>query len=162
MSKTLVIGFGNLYRRDDGVGFVTVNGLRAQLSRQPLGEEEDGLDELGHDLDTVVLHQLVPEFAEVVAGCDLVVFVDAHMGAIREEVREEQLVACYKPATVSHQLHPCTVLAMAGDLFGCCVHGVLLSVKGHDFDFGDQLSPQTAALVLEAVDRVLALAAEAE
>ena len=162
MSKTLVIGFGNLYRRDDGVGHVIVNALRAQLGRQPLGEDEDGLDDLGHGLDSVVLHQLVPELAEVVSGYDLVIFVDAHVGAIPEEVREEHLVACYKSATVFHQLHPCTVLAMAGDLYGCPVRGVLISIKGHDFDFGDQLSPQTAALVPQAVDRVLALAAAGE
>jgi hypothetical protein len=37
---------------------------------------------------------------------------------------------------------------------------VLLSIRGYDFDFGEALSPQTAALVHESVDRILATVAE--
>ena len=36
--------------------------------------------------------------------------------------------------------------------------GVLLSVRGYDFDFGEELSEGTAALIPGAVDRILALA----
>ena len=77
MKKTLVIGFGNVYRQDDGVGFVVVNALREKLGRSPLGVEDDGFDDLGHEIDTLLLHQLVPDLADVIAGYDLVVFLDA-------------------------------------------------------------------------------------
>jgi hydrogenase maturation protease len=158
----LVIGFGNVYRRDDGVGFAVLNALRERLGRTPLGTEDDGYDDLGHEIDTLLLHQLVPELADTISPYDLVVFVDAHVGAIPDLVHQEELAACYRPATVSHTLHPCTLLAMARDIYDRHPRGVLLSILGHDFDFGQGLSDPTAALVPQAVNRVMALAAVRE
>jgi hydrogenase maturation protease len=156
-----VVGFGNAFRRDDGVGFAVLNALRARLGQPPLDADEDGYDDLGHPVDMLLLHQLVPELAANLAGYELVVFVDAHMGTIPEPIRQEELTACYRAATVSHQVHPCTLLAMAQELYGHSPHGILLSIRGHDFDFGEGLSPETQALVPEAVDRLLALAGSA-
>jgi len=159
--RNLVIGFGNVYRRDDGVALHVVNAVRERLGRPPLGIDDDGFDDLGHDTDTMLLHQLVPELTEFVAPYDLIVFVDAHVGSIPEPVREEELTACYKSATVSHQLHPCTVLALVQELHGREPRGVLLSILGHDFDFGEELSPETAALVPQAAGRIMELIGEA-
>jgi len=158
VKRTLVAGFGNIYRRDDGASGAVINALRRHLGRPELTPEEDGFDDRGHAVDTVLLHQLVPELATDIADYELVVFVDAHVGSIQEKLREEQLDVCYKPATVSHQLHPCTVLALAQEMHGQAPEGVLLSLRGYDFDFGEGLSPQTAAIVPLAVDRILALA----
>jgi hydrogenase maturation protease len=157
VGRTLVIGFGNVYRRDDGVAFAILNAIREQLGRPPLGTDDDGFDDLGHDTDTMLLHQLVPELAEFVAPYDMVLFVDAHVGSIPEPIREEELDACYKSATVSHQLHPCTLLALSQELHGHQPRGVLLSVLGHDFEFGEGLSPQTSALVPQAAERIMEL-----
>lgn len=163
MKKTLVIGFGNIYRRDDGVGFVVVNALREKLGRPPLGVEDDGFEDLGHDVDTVLLHQLVPDLADVVAAYDLVIFVDAHVGElIAAPIHEEELVASYETTVVPHQLHPRTLLTLARELYGGHTRGVLLSIKGHDFDFGEGLSAKTAVLVPEAVTRALTLATDGE
>ena len=76
-------------------------------------------------------------------------------------IREEELDACYKSATVSHQLHPCTLLALTQELHGHQPHGVLLSVLGHDFEFGEGLSPGTSALVPQAAERIMALIEQA-
>ncbi len=162
MGRTLVAGFGNVYRRDDGVAWAVANALREQLGRPPLGLLDDGLDELGGQLDTVVLHQLVPELAETLAQYDLVVFVDAHVQDLAPPLREEPLTPAYRVPFVSHQTHPATVLALAARTVGRAPQGVLLSVRGHDFDFGTGLSPQTAELVPCAVARILALAGGAD
>jgi hydrogenase maturation protease len=154
MNKALIVGFGNVYRRDDGVGAAVVNAVRQKLGRPALGPEDDGFDDLGHDVDTVLLHQLVPELAETLAGYALVVFVDAHAGASLEDVREEWLQPCYRTPFISHQMHPCTVLSLIPGAATQPPAGVLLSVRGHDFDFGEGLSPQTAALVPAAVRRI--------
>jgi hydrogenase maturation protease len=158
VKKTLVIGFGNVYRRDDGVGFVVVNALREKLGRPLLDVEDDGFDDLGHKVDTLLLHQLVPDLAETIAAYDLVIFVDAHVGTIPDPIHEEEVIARYESAIVPHQLHPRTVLALAQELYGGQPHGMLLSILGHDFDFGEGLSAQTAELVPAVVDRVLTLA----
>jgi hydrogenase maturation protease len=155
VSRTLVIGFGNVYRRDDGVAFYVLNGLRERLGRPPLGIDDDGFDDLGHEVDTILLHQLVPELTDVVSAYDLILFVDAHVGSIPEPIREEELVACFKSATVSHQLHPCTLLALIEEIHSRQPRGVLVSIVGHDFEFGEGLSAETATLVPETVDRIL-------
>ena len=156
--QVLVIGFGNVYRRDDGVAFHVLNVLRERLGRPVLAVDDDGFADLGHRIDTVLLHQIVPELADVASAYDLVVFVDAHVGSVPELIREEELMACFRSVTVSHQLHPCTLLALIQELHGRSVRGVLLSIIGHDFEFGEGLSAGTAALVPAAVERILALA----
>ena len=155
-----MVGFGNVFRRDDGVGFAVLNALRERLGRPPLSADEYGYDELGHELDTLFVHQLVPELAEVVAGYDRVVFVDAHTGVIPDLIREKEVVAGYASTQVSHQLSPCALLALARDLYAGHPRGVLFSIRGYDFDFGGELSAQTAALVIDSVDRILASVAD--
>ena len=155
--SALVIGFGNVYRRDDGVGPAVVNALRRQLGRPPLAADEDGYDELGHRVDTLLVHQLTPELAELIANYELTVFVDAHMGSIDKEIHVEELPPVAKVGTVLHQLHPRALLALAGELYGCRPRGVLVSVRGYDFDFGEGLTPQTASLVPLAVEQILKL-----
>ncbi len=158
MYRTLVLGFGNVYRRDDGVAYAVLNALRERLGRPALGIDDDGFDDLGHPIDTVLLHQLVPELAEVAAPYDQLVFLDAHVSTIEEPVRQEELEARFRHATVSHQLHPCTLLALIEQMRGDAPRGTLISVRGYDFDFGEGLSEQTAALVPEAVERILEVA----
>jgi hydrogenase maturation protease len=159
--RTLVAGFGNLYRRDDGVARFVVNELRERLGREPLDEMDDGFGDLGHPVDTVVLHQLVPELAEDLHAYDLVIFVDAHVASgISEPIHEERLEVIYRAPFVYHQTHPSTVLALTMQLYDSAPRAILLSLLGSDFDFGQGLSEETAALVTPAVDRIMALASE--
>lgn len=154
--RTLVAGFGNLYRRDDGVARYVVNALRKRLDREPLDPMDDGFDDVGHRVDTVVLHQLVPELAEDLRNYGLVIFVDAHVGTtIPEEIHEEAIAATYRTPFVYHQTHPATILALTRQMYGVAPEAILLSLLGHDFDFGEGLSERTAALVAPAVDRIL-------
>ena len=85
--KSLIIGYGNTYCHDDGVAFHIVNQIRKHLGFRELQPDEDGLDQLGHSLDTVVLHQLVPELIPTLGQYQTVVFVDAHMGTIPDDVK---------------------------------------------------------------------------
>ena len=160
--RTLVAGFGNVFRRDDGVGPAVVNALRAHLGRAPFGPLDDGFDDLGYTVDTIILHQLVPELAETIKDYALVVFVDAHVGNLPDDIRVEALDVTYTQPFVSHQIHPSTVLALARQMYGYAPRAVLLSIRGYDFDFGEGLSAQTAALVMPAVAHIQALGDELE
>lgn len=158
LRRTLVAGFGNTYRRDDGVARVVINALLAQLGRAPLDALDDGFDDLGHTIDVVVLHQLVPELAETLKDYDQVVFVDAHVGStMPEAIHEETLESIYHTPFVYHQTHPSTILALTRQLYTRAPDARLLSLLGHDFDFGEGLSEETAALVAPAVERLLEL-----
>lgn len=162
MKHTLVAGFGNLYRRDDGVGRVVVDALRERLGYTPLDPMDDGFEDLSHTVDTVALHQLVPELAETLAAYDLVIFIDAHVGNLPEAMREERLAISFQTPFVSHQFHPSSVLALAQQMSGHAPEAVLISLRGQDFDFGEGLSPETAELVPQAVARILELAGGAD
>jgi hydrogenase maturation protease len=158
MRRTLVVGFGNAYRRDDGAGRAVVNRLRRQLGQSALDPLDDGLAGLGRQIDTIVAHQLVPEFAELLGPYDLVVFVDARLGDGGEPLQEAPIAPVAHTTSVSHHLHPGTLLALALQIHGRAPDGVLLSLAGHDFDFGEALSPETARLIPPAVARILVLA----
>ena len=160
MARTLIVGYGNQYRMDDGVGFRVANEVLQLLGRKPLESGDDGFDDLGHDVDVVILHQIVPELAEMVAGYDQVIFVDAHVGVIPESIREERISASFRNPLVAHQFHPSTILALAEQMSGKAPIATLLSVLGHDFDFGEGLSPDTEALLPDVVARVTALLGE--
>jgi hydrogenase maturation protease len=152
-----VIGFGNPYRRDDGVGPAVVNALRSARGQPILGPLDDGLEELGGEVDSIVVHQLVPEFAQLLGPYDLAIFVDAHLGDGTEPLQEAPITPSLQMSSVSHLLHPGTLLELARRLHGRAPEGVLLSLKGSDFDFGDGLSPETARLVPRALLRIWAL-----
>jgi hydrogenase maturation protease len=142
--RTLVIGYGNPSRQDDGVGLAVVNGLRSRLDLLPLDEGADGYDDLGRDLDTLFLQQLTPELAELLPAYDHVCFVDAHLGIYPELVHRVTLLPQAAPAIVSHHLKPGTLLAFAAEGYGHAPTAELISIRGFVFDFGPELSPPTA------------------
>ncbi len=157
--RSLVIGYGNASRRDDGVALYVVNGLRARWGQAPLDGLADGWEELGGARDSLFVQQLTPELAATLAGYDLVVFVDAALPQAEAAVQVERVTPAMRLAAVSHHMEPGALLALAAQLCGRAPAGWLASVRGHDFSFGEELSAQTAAAVPEAVERVAALLA---
>ncbi len=134
--EILVIGYGNAYCRDDGVALYVINELRRFRGMRKLQPDEDGLDELGHSFDSVMLHQLVPEIIPVVAGYRLVFFVDAHVGTIPDRVRVVRVEEEGGFHAVSHHMSPGMVLRMVPETKGVAPTAYLVSVKGENFDFG--------------------------
>ena len=97
MSRTLVIGFGNIDRADDGAAFFVINALRRRLGQNPLNEDETGLEELGAKIDSVFLSQLTPELLETLAGYQQVIFVDGKKLTEGVLNRVEAAIRCYDP-----------------------------------------------------------------
>jgi hydrogenase maturation protease len=152
--RTLVIGYGNPSRRDDGVAFVIVNALRRRLGAQPLEGNQDGFDDLGQALDTLFLQQLMPELAETLALYDRVIFLDAHVGVFPETIRRVTLEANPDRAIVSHHVKPAGLIEIARRLYGRAPSAELISVRGFDFDFGEELSPATAEAAAQAAEEI--------
>jgi hydrogenase maturation protease len=153
--RTLIIGYGNPSRRDDGVGLAVVNGLRQRLGQRSLEEGDDGFNELGGSaVGTLFLEQLIPELAETLAAYDRVWFVDAHLGVYPDLVRRTPLAPGLDPAMVAHQIKPDTLLALAAQFYGHAPDAELISIRGFDFDFGEELSEATAAGAVQVVDEL--------
>lgn len=153
----LVIGYGNVYCRDDGVGYYVVNALRERLGIRELQPDEDGLDELGKDVDTLLVHQLVPEIASVIARYHTVVFVDAHTGIIPEEIRVVPVREEYVFHAVTHHMGPGMLLAVARKTQGAAPPGYLVSIKGDDFNFGLGLTDACRTRADTSIQKILDL-----
>lgn len=157
MVRTLIVGYGNVDRGDDGVAYHIVNALRQQLGQSALEPDEPGLDGLGGRIDSVFMTQLVPELVETLTAYEQVVFVDAHTMDAADDVWCVAVTPQYKHSSFTHHMSPEILLALLEALYHKRLKGYMVSVRGSDFDFGRGLSSETAALVQPAVACILRL-----
>jgi hydrogenase maturation protease len=136
---TLVIGYGNPLRGDDGVGWAVAEAL-------------------SHDLngcDVVTVQVLLPELAESVARSARAVFVDARLGATPGRMSTDVIVPTGSDATSpGHAWGPGAVVHLAGQLYGWKGDAWLVSIEAAEFGYGTGLSVPVAAVVPDAVAAV--------
>ena len=154
--KTLVIGYGNLDRGDDGAAFHVVNRLRGRRGLSPLTEDDGGLGDLGQDA-AVFVRQLLPELALDAADYDCIVLVDAHVTAEHRPVVYQRLQPEYQPPAAGHFMSPAMFLWLLQALSPQIRSAFLVSVRGHCFEVRRGLSPATEALIDPAVAGILKL-----
>ncbi len=159
MSRTIIIGYGNIDRADDGAAFEVINALRQRLGQKILDEGDTGLEELGSENDSIFLSQLMPEIMEVLAGYNQIIFVDAHVGTNTGDLNCVQVVPEYVSSTFTHHMTPASLLAFLEVLYNHKPAGHIVSLRGYDFDFKRVLSPGTQILVPRAVEEILKLLA---
>lgn len=119
---TLIIGYGNTLRGDDGVG--------PRFAHAVAGWN------LTH-VRTLSLHGLVPELADDLSKAARVIFADAAAG--QTEVTLVPLTP--SPGRAGHASDPAELLALAESVYGRRPDAYLLALPAHCFDFGEQLSP---------------------
>jgi hydrogenase maturation protease len=159
MSRSLVIGFGNISRADDSAAWHIINSLRRKLGREALSEDDTGLEELGSNTDTIFVSQLSPELVDVLIDYDRVIFVDAHIDARLDNLHCGPVETQSAPPAFSHHTTPAMLLALLEALHFREPDGWLVSVRGYDFDFQPDLSPQTLSLIEPATEKILDLIA---
>ena len=141
MRKTLIIGYGNPLRSDDGVG--------RRVAEALFGEWPE---------DTVQVQsvsQLTVEMAEEASRCSLAIFIDAHWGDAPGRIRSHRVhPETASTASLTHHLTPSTLLAIAQQLYGRVPEAVLVSISGGSFDHGEGLSPSVEAAFPDLVARV--------
>ena len=153
MKRTLIIGYGNPDREDDGVGWRIVERLAAQLPGTVIAQHI--LDTQPGDIPSLLVAlQLMPEYAETVAQYDRVCFVDAHTGAYPDDVNVVETQALFQSSPFTHHLTPDTLLALAAATYGRAPEGMVVSVRGYQFGFKETLSPATDELANQAVARI--------
>lgn len=126
----LLIGYGNPGRGDDGLGPALSEAIAAR-----------GLPGLEVDTD----YQLVAEHALAVSEQDVVIFVDAEIGAEGAYLFRE--IAPGAPEVLgSHSLVPQTVLALCDTLYGARPRAFVLGISGYEFgEVKEGLSDKAAA-----------------
>jgi hydrogenase maturation protease len=137
--KTLIIGYGNDSRNDDGVGWFVI----AELA---------GLNLPGVTLQTA--QQLDVDFAETVRDFEQVIFVDAAVPESPEAWTRAEVTPGFQPHAVAHFLTPADVLGLSQSLYGRAPQGVAYAIRGRDFNFGTTISPGVQAAAREVVKRI--------
>jgi hydrogenase maturation protease len=159
MPRTLVVGYGNVDREDDGVAYHVVNALRRRLGQEPLAHEDTGLEGLGRQVDSIWVIQLAPELLDVAVDYGRLILVDAHVQAGVDDLVCYPVQPEYTSSAFTHHIGPAMFLALLQALYHREPAACVVSIRGHNFDFGRDLSAATGALVEPAAERILQLLA---
>ena len=139
--KTLVIGYGNLLRSDDGVGAYVA----------------DAVDSLKlPDTDVCTYHQLHVDLIEKWKFYDRIILVDASEKGPSLEIKDMGS-DCKTAETASHHANPQALLNLLNALYATRPEVKLCSIRGKNFDFGNELSDPVKENAAEAVVRIKSL-----
>ena len=152
--RHLILGYGNQDRQDDGVAWHILNEVKNKAGIPVHQEIEENFDSKT-DLVFVFQLQLMPELADEIAKFDRVCFIDAHTGAVPENVHFENISPAYEPSPLTHHLTARSLLSIIQTIYNKVPDALLVSVKGHKFGYTTALSPETAKLVPEASQVVI-------
>jgi hydrogenase maturation protease len=154
VARTIIVGYGNPDREDDGVAWHILSALCTRLGYSVPDLYTEGFEPQGNPIDFMFRLQLMPELAEIIAGYERACFVDAHTGAVPEEVHFAEISPQFQNSPFTHHMTPETCLSLAQALYGKSPEAVLVSVRGYQFGFGHTLSPRTSDLASIAVDQI--------
>lgn len=152
MTKTLIVGYGNADRQDDGVAWHVLSGIAEKLGKPVPGAPEDGFFPEGEEIDLWYVLQLVPEMAEDFARYERICFVDAHTGNIDQEIMLQPVGSSPASSAFTHHLTPAACLALTRTIYASDPEAALLSIRGYQFGFARTLSTETTLLVEKAID----------
>ncbi len=152
MLRSLIVGYGNADRQDDGVAWHVLTRIARELGRPVPAVPEDGFFPEGEEIDLWYVLQLTPEMSEDFAQYERICFVDAHTGNIAQEILLQPVEASPASSAFTHHLTPAACLALAQAIYGKTPEAKLLSIRGYKFGFSRELSPETDALVKQAVE----------
>ena len=141
--RTLIIGYGNPLRSDDGLGWHAAERLCESLSSPTV--------------EVLTRQQLTADLAAPVSEASTVFFIDAAQDGEPGDLTCKEIQPESWTPSFSHELSPGGVLAVAEELYGARPKAYLMSLCGECFDHGEKLSakvqaslPQLITLVREA------------
>jgi Ni,Fe-hydrogenase maturation factor len=99
--------------------------------------------------------QLVPELAEQVAGYNRVCFIDAHTGAVSEDIHWSEITPRFQTSPLTHHLTPDSLLSLAETLYHHTPQAILVSIRGYEFEFSHTMSQTTSSLAQAAAQKII-------
>ena len=153
MKKTIIIGYGNPDRQDDGAAWYVLATL-ARMFHQTAPQSPEDEFEAGANPQLVFMLQLTPEMAETLSNYEQVCFVDAHTGSMGEDLCISVVEPEFQQTPFTHHFSPQSCLSLAQSLYHACPRAVLVTVKGHEFQFSRELTEKTAQLTRQAAEYI--------
>jgi hydrogenase maturation protease len=153
-TNTLIIGYGNPDRQDDGVGWHILKYLAERIGHS-IPDDPGASIEIESDIvDLLFTLQIYPELAETISHYQRICFVDAHTSNIPDEISWTVLNPEYEKSPLTHHMSPKTVLSIAAMIYDHKPEAILVSVRGYDFQFERSLSSKTEELTIKAEKRI--------
>ncbi|NER85079.1 MAG: hydrogenase maturation protease [Leptolyngbya sp. SIO1D8] len=134
--KTLVIGYGNTLRGDDGVGY--------RIAEQVEAWEWP-------NVKTIACHQLAPELAAEIAECDRVFFVDATLPGTHQTMIAQPLQVSSTAEFNTHHSDPAGLLSLAATVYQAAPEAYQVLVPTIAMDFSEQLSDRAQTGMQQAL-----------
>lgn len=142
MKKTLIYGYGNPGRQDDGLGARFTELCEAWIM-------EESLENITVDCN----YQLNIEDAEIIAGYDLVIFADASIVEDIHSFKLEKIIP--DKASIEFSMHAVSVgfvLDLCQKLYRRSPESYILHIKAYSFDFVEELTPEAFSNMTSAFE----------
>jgi hydrogenase maturation protease len=124
----LLIGYGNILRADDGIGYWIADALSERAN-----------------VEILACHQLTPELAEPISRAEWVIFVDACQGEQPGRASYDWEIAAGDSGAFTHNASPAGLLRDARALYSGSPKAVVVTIDAACFDYTDALSPAMQA-----------------
>jgi len=154
ISKTLLIGYGNPDREDDGVAWHILRGVADFFNLIIPDILDEDLIKVDENLHFLFELQLIPEMTYDMAEYSRICFVDAHTGALENDVYIQHLDRKFQNSPLTHHMTPQTILSILEQTFNHKPEAILVSVRGYQFGFENFLSPRTKKIATDAIEKI--------
>ncbi|MDO9087792.1 MAG: hypothetical protein Q7U53_16420 [Anaerolineaceae bacterium] len=154
--KTLIIGYGNPDREDDGVAWHILKGIANQFGLSYPETMDDETIKVNENLHFLFNLQLIPEMTYDMRNYSRICFVDAHTGALEDDLHWQIVERLFQNSPLTHHMTPQTVMSILDTAFNQKPEAILVSVRGFQFGFENQLSDQTQSLANVAIEKITA------
>lgn len=135
----LVIGYGSSLHCDDAIGQQIAQAVAAW--RMP-------------NVETIAVHQLIPELVERLAMVDLVIFVDAYPSTASQEIQVRPLAPADSDLTTHHWCDPRALLSITQALYDYHPQAWWVMVPGVNFELGEGRSTVAAQGIEDALQEI--------
>ena len=147
MKNIIIIGIGNPFRGDDGLGWHVTQVLAQTYDASP-------------NISVQHVQQLTMDLVEPISQAELIIFIDARLG---EDIGKVDINTIELNSSlgspISHFFDPDTLLSAVQGLYGEHPEAVVVSVTSNIFDFTEDLSqtiankiPDVVAIVSDLID----------
>lgn len=139
----LIIGYGNPLRTDDAIGQCIARLMEDRLKYETL--------------HVITAYQLTPELVQPIRDAQLVIFIDARVGAVPGKIIWENVEPHFSASVFTHNVSPSTLLGAAQELYGVKPAAILISIIGANFEFGSDLSSDLNRMLPKIADQIEAI-----
>ncbi len=142
--KTLIYGYGNPGRQDDGLGVLLSEAI------------EKWAQENHYPIETDSNYQLSLEDAEKIAHYERVIFADASQEADLNQFKCSPLLPSFQVDFSMHAISPAFILHLCDDVFQHKPEAYLLHIRGYEWEFMKEMT----SAALENLEQAIAYVKE--